>query len=228
MHVLKEYRLPLIRLLFLVSFLTLSLSSYSTDDLYTPNDLAQHNAQAMQEINIKDDLKTIFSSINNKSTFEDRLVELEKKYELIEEQMNIADEVNNDSLMDISSSIQFLDKEVRKLWDLSNKRNKVNISKLLVSTAELEKSIINISKTLASHDKKIDSATSYFSTIQDSGNKIDNIQLTLKTIETQLMLLDDSVQALNNYKKQLNQTVLEIQTEISAMQQLEQIEESAN
>jgi len=145
-------------------------------------------------------------------TNEDRLA-------IIEEQMNIADEVNNDSLTDISSSIQFLDKEVRKLWDLSNKRNKVNISKLLVSTAELEKSIINISKTLASHDKKIDSATSYFSTIQDSGNKIDNIQLTLKTIETQLMLLDDSVQALNNYKKQLNQTVLEIQTEISAMQQ---------
>jgi hypothetical protein len=33
------------------------------------------------------------------------------------------------------------------------------------------------------------------------------------------MILDDSVQALNNYKKQLNQSILEIQTEISIMNQ---------
>ena len=45
----------------------------------------------------------------------------EDRLAIIEEQMNIADEVNNDSLTDISSSIQFLDKEIRKLWDLSNK-----------------------------------------------------------------------------------------------------------
>jgi cytochrome oxidase assembly protein ShyY1 len=51
-----------------------------------------------------------------------------QRLSVIEEQINIADEVNNDSLTDISASIQFLDKEVRKLWDLSNKRNKVNIT----------------------------------------------------------------------------------------------------
>ena len=32
------------------------------------------------------------------------------------------------------------------------------------------------------------------------------------------MLLDDSVQALNSYKNQLNQAILEIQTEISNLQ----------
>ena len=59
-------------------------------------------------------------------------------------------------------------------------------------------------------------------------SNINDIQLTLKTIETQLILIDDSVQALNNYKKQLNQSILEIQTEISAMRQLEKIEEALN
>ncbi|GIS24932.1 MAG: hypothetical protein CM15mP126_1750 [Gammaproteobacteria bacterium] len=48
---------------------------------------------------------------------------------LIEDQLSIVDETNNDSLTDISSSIQFLDKEIRKLWDLSNKRNKENFPK---------------------------------------------------------------------------------------------------
>ena len=36
------------------------------------------------------------------------------------------------------------------------------------------------------------------------------------------------ITALNNYKKQLNQSILEIQTEISALQQLEKIEEPLN
>ena len=154
-------------------------------------------------------------------TNEDRLA-------IIEEQMNIADEINNDSMTDISSSIQFLDKEVRKLWDLSNKRNKVNISKLLVSTAELEASIIKINESLDKYKIDLLSNTKKINEFQPSLSSIDDIKLTLKTIETQLILVDDSVQALNNYKKQLNQSILEIQTEISALQQLEQIEELPN
>ena len=142
-------------------------------------------------------------------TNEDRLA-------IIEEQMNIADEVNNDSLTDISSSIQFLDKEVRKLWDLSNKRNKVNISKLLASTAEIESSITQINEALDKYKNDLSSNTKKINELKPSLSNIDDIQLTLKTIETQLILIDDSVQALNNYKKQLNQSILEIQTEISA------------
>jgi hypothetical protein len=64
--------------------------------------------------------------------------------------------------------------------------------------------------------------------LEPSLSNINDIQLTLKTIETQLILVDDSVQALNNYKKQLNQSILEIQTEISALQQQEQLEELLN
>ncbi len=154
-------------------------------------------------------------------TNEDRLA-------IIEEQMNIADEVNNDSLTDISSSIQFLDKEVRKLWDLSNKRNKVNISKLLASTAEIEASITQINESLDKYKTDLSSNTKKINKLEPSLSNINDIQLTLKTIETQLILVDDSVQALNNYKKQLNQSILEIQTEISALQQQDQLEEPLN
>ena len=152
----------------------------------------------------------------------------ENRLAIIEEQMNIADEVNNDSLTDISSSIQFLDKEVRKLWDLSNKRNKVNISKLLASTAEIEASITQINESLDKYKTDLSSNTKKINKLEPSLVDINDIQLTLKTIETQLILVDDSVQALNNYKKQLNQSILEIQTEISALQQLEKIEEPLN
>ena len=153
-------------------------------------------------------------------TNEDRLA-------IIEEQMNLADEINNDSLTDISSSIQFLDKEVRKLWDLSNKRNKVNISKLLSSTAEIERSITKINESLDEYKIDLSSNTKKINEIKPSVAEIKDIQINLKSIETQLILIDDSVQALNNYKKQLNQSILEIQTELSALKQSE-FEESIN
>ena len=154
-------------------------------------------------------------------TNEDRLA-------IIEEQMNIADEVNNDSLTDISTSIQFLDKEVRKLWDLSNKRNKVNITKLLASTEKLEASITNINKSMKSYQKDLSKNIKNINNLQSSVKKIDDIQLALKSIETQLMLVDDSVKALNNYKKQLNQSIIEIQTELTIMQEPEDLQQSSN
>ena len=143
----------------------------------------------------------------------------EDRLAIIEEQMNIADEVNNDSLTDISSSIQFLDKEIRKLWDLSNKRNKVNISKLAASNSDLEKSIIEINQLLSEYKTSIDANSLYIAEADSLIFKIENIESKLKSLETQFMILDDSVQALNNYKKQLNQSILEIQTEISIINQ---------
>ena len=80
-----------------------------------------------------------FESESNKSS----LTLVDERLSLIEEQINIVDETNNDSMTDITSSIQFLDKEVRKLWDLSNKRNKVNIQKLTEQSVKIEKQWIN-------------------------------------------------------------------------------------
>ena len=152
----------------------------------------------------------------------------EDRLAIIEEQMNIADEVNNDSLTDISSSIQFLDKEIRKLWDLSNKRNKVNISKLTVSNNDLKKSIKEINQLLSDYKTSIDANTLFVADAESLISKIENIEIKLKSVETQFMILDDSIQALNNYKKQLNQSILEIQTEISIMNQETEIKDTLN
>ena len=153
------------------------------------------------------------------SSSESKIKSAENRLAIIEEQMNIADEINNDSLTDISSSIQFLDKEIRKLWDLSNKRNKVNISKLTDSNNDLKESIKDINQLLLDYKKNIESNTRFISEVEPTIVKFEDIERKLKLLETQLMIIDDSVQALNNYKKQLNQSILEIQTEISILNQ---------
>ena len=150
---------------------------------------------------------------------------------LIEDQLSIVDETNNDSLTDISSSIQFLDKEIRKLWDLSNKRNKVNIQNLTSQTAEIESLLIRIEEDIKRNQVKLASIEQSLNTniaktrdLELSADELAAYKLNLSNIDTQLILLEDSVQALNNYKNQLNQVILEIQTEITIIQNSQSIE----
>jgi prefoldin subunit 5 len=150
---------------------------------------------------------------------------VDERLSLIEEQINIVDETNNDSMTDITSSIQFLDKEVRKLWDLSNKRNKVNIQKLTEQAAKIEKlldeiqiNIKNNQDNIYSLKNNIDLNISKLDSLQLNASDLNILKTNINSLDTQLILLDDSVQALNNYKNQLNQVILEIQTDISIMQ----------
>ena len=150
---------------------------------------------------------------------------------LIEDQLSIVDETNNDSLTDISSSIQFLDKEIRKLWDLSNKRNKVNIQNLTSQTAEIESLLIRIEEDIKRNQVKLASIEQSLNTniaktrdLELSADELATYKLNLSNIDTQLILLEDSVQALNNYKNQLNQVILEIQTEITIIQNSQAIQ----
>ena len=168
-----------------------------------------------------------FESESNKAS--EQLIN--ERLMLIEDQLSIVDETNNDSLTDISSSIQFLDKEIRKLWDLSNKRNKVNIQNLTSQTAEIQSLLSRIEKDIKSNQNKL---TSIEQSLKTNIEKIRDLELTedelaayklnLSNIDTQLILLEDSVQALNNYKNQLNQAILEIQTEITIINNSQNIE----
>ncbi len=70
--------------------------------------------------------------VNQISTSSQELVNsYEDRIALLEEQLSIVDSVNADSMTGVASQLQFLDKEIRKLWDLSNKRNKVKIEETI-------------------------------------------------------------------------------------------------
>ena len=168
-----------------------------------------------------------FESESNKAN-EQMIIE---RLLLIEDQLSIVDETNNDSITDISSSIQFLDKEIRKLWDLSNKRNKVNIQNLTKQTADIENLLFIVENDIKTNQEKLKIIEKNLNTnitkvidLELTADELEAYKLNLNNIDTQLILLEDSVQALNNYKNQLNQVILEIQTEITIIQQSQDIE----
>ena len=172
-----------------------------------------------------------FETENDKSL----LNTIDERLNLIEEQINIVDETNNDTITDISSSIQFLDKEVRKLWDLSNKRNKVNIQKLSDQAIKIEEILQKLQTDVDSNQTNLlkmrNSIETNMKNIENLGlseEDLNSIRMNISSIDTQLMLLDDTVQALNNYKNQLNQTILEIQTQISSSEDLNPVQENEN
>ena len=172
-----------------------------------------------------------FETENDKSL----LNTIDERLNLIEEQINIVDETNNDTITDISSSIQFLDKEVRKLWDLSNKRNKVNIQKLSDQAIKIEEILQKLQTDVDSNQTNLlkmrNSIETNMQNIENLGlseEDLNSIRMNVSSIDTQLMLLDDTVQALNNYKNQLNQTILEIQTQISSSEDLNSTQVNEN
>ena len=164
--------------------------------------------------------QTFESESNNTS-----MTLVDERLSLIEEQINVVDETNNDSMTDITSSIQFLDKEIRKLWDLSNKRNKVNIQNLTKQMQVVENLISDLQSNLDKNEKDVNQIKkninlnlAKLNDLELTEEDIESIQLSIKNVDMQLILLEDSVQALNSYKNQLNQVILEIQTDISIIQ----------
>ena len=125
---------------------------------------------------------------------------LDDRLSKIENQLLMLDEVNSDSLIEVGAELQFLDKEIRKLWDLSNKRNKVNIEKLTKSLNELIQ--INNNTQLIENQP----------VLSGTGSQSES---DIRSLKRQILFIEESVQALEAYRTQNNQILLEIQNSIN-------------
>jgi hypothetical protein len=145
----------------------------------------------------------------------------EERISLLEEQLSIVDSVNADSMTGVSAQLQFLDKEIRKLWDLSNKRNKVDIQKTIKEVDKLNTSINTLAKNLK-ESKNLSDKNRVI--LGDNISKLDKLTLlvmsladeqkAIKSLQTEILIMDESLQALNNYRKQNNANIIELQNEI--------------
>jgi hypothetical protein len=144
---------------------------------------------------------------------------LDDRLSKIEDQLLMLDEVNSDSLIEVGAEIQFLDKEIRKLWDLSNKRNKVNIEKLTKSLNELiqkyNKTDKEIDDAIASINTELNDLTQSIENQPDLSGTVSQSEAEIKSLKRQILFIEESVQALEAYRTQNNQILLEIQNSIN-------------
>ncbi len=144
---------------------------------------------------------------------------LDDRLSKIEDQLLMLDEVNSDSLIEVGAELQFLDKEVRKLWDLSNKRNKVNIEKLTKSLNELiqkyNKTDKEIDDAIASINTELNNLTQSIENQPDLSGTVSKSETEIRSLKRQILFIEESVQALEAYRTQNNQILLEIQNSIN-------------
>ena len=144
---------------------------------------------------------------------------LDDRLSKIEDQLLMLDEVNSDSLIEVGAELQFLDKEIRKLWDLSNKRNKVNIEKLTKSLNELiqkyNKTDKEIDDALASINTELNNLTQSIENQPDLSGTVSQSEAEIRSLKRQILFIEESVQALEAYRTQNNQILLEIQNSIN-------------
>ena len=144
---------------------------------------------------------------------------LDDRLSKIENQLLMLDEVNSDSLIEVGAELQFLDKEVRKLWDLSNKRNKVNIEKLTKSLNELiqkyNKTDKEIDDAIAIINTELNNITQLIENQPDLSGTVSQSEIEIRSLKRQILFIEESVQALEAYRAQNNQILLEIQNSIN-------------
>ena len=153
---------------------------------------------------------------------------VESRLSILEEQLQLADSTSTEFLSDINTQLQFLDKEIRKLWDLSNKRNKVNISKLTLDINKQSNLLKSIAATQTNDQKNIQDIVSQLERLGQAAKNLSQLseknsvtESKLIELNKSLLLLEETVQAFDTYRKQNNELMQELQLEISSIKSLQ-------
>ena len=149
---------------------------------------------------------------------------VESRLSILEEQLQLADSTSTEFLSDINSQLQFLDKEIRKLWDLSNKRNKVDISNLTIELTKYSSALKEVAVTQTNDQKNINSIKNQSQRLTNSLEELsklseDNLSTLNKVDELNknLLMLEETLQAFDAYRMQNNEMLQEMQLEISSI-----------
>ena len=151
--------------------------------------------------------------------------EVESRLSILEEQLQLADSTSTEFLSDINSQLQFLDKEIRKLWDLSNKRNKVNIAKLTQDVIKHSTALKEIAMTQTNDQININAIKNESQKLrllidELSAASKENLTAQNKIVELNksVLLLEENLQAFDSYRRQNNEMLQEMQLKISSLE----------
>ena len=147
-----------------------------------------------------------------------------QRISFLEEEISSIKAVNKESIDSLEEQTKFIDKEIRKLWDLSNKRNRKNIDSLTIQLTEAK---ISFEKLFKSNNSILAKQRARALEIA----KLEKVQADLKIKLTNLNALSESsdiseklksqeeaIAAFDAYRKQVNRALLELEEKLDKLQ----------
>ena len=149
--------------------------------------------------------------------FVERISVLEESLAQKDQQINILSE-------EVEADLKFVNKEIRKLWDLSNKRNRKNISENLNSIESLNEKIESIDKkdeVLSAQQRALTLELARIKNIQDNINiQLDDFDDSApnETSSDKLVDIQESIDSFNAYRVQVNQSLLNLREQLNDLE----------
>ena len=147
---------------------------------------------------------------NNLNQINSRLIDIEESFQ---SQSNFAEERVGSILQDI----KLLNSEVRKLWDLSNKRNKKNIALLENQVNEITEVTNSNLKDFELITGKLEKLNESMFELQGRIAKLSSLELNAAGIyDEKFNNLNEAINAIDAYRLQINQRLLEIDRQLNS------------
>ena len=146
---------------------------------------------------------------NNLNQINSRLIDIEESFQ---SQSNFAEERVGSILQDI----KLLNSEVRKLWDLSNKRNKKNIALLENQVNEITEVTNSNLKDFELITGKLEKLNESMFELQGRIAKLSSLELNAGIYDLKFNNLKEAINAIDAYRLQINQRLLEIDRQLNS------------
>ena len=147
-----------------------------------------------------------------------------QRISFLEEEISSMKAVNEESIDSLEEQTKFIDKEIKKLWDLSNKRNRKNIDSLTIQLTEVKASFEKLFKSnnsiLAKQRARALEIAKLEKVQADLKIKLTNLNALSESsdISEKLKSQEEAIAAFDAYRKQVNRTLLELEERFDELQ----------
>ena len=150
------------------------------------------------------------------SSQQDNLIKINNRLISLEENIQLSSDSSEESIETLLADLKIVNREIRKLWDLSNKRNKKDISILTEQNKVISDEIFEVQNSSASNTESLAEIDASLKNIKARLAKLSSFELNSNTFAERLAELEEAIEAVDAYRKQTNQTIADLQDQLSS------------
>ena len=147
-----------------------------------------------------------------------------ERISMLEENISIQSSKVDDLIETNSQDLKFINKEIRKLWDLSNKKNRKSIAQNLNSIESIEETLGALDKeykTLSAKQRSLNLELAKLEKMQEKLSESLDIQSPFpegEDLEDRLADLEEATKSMDLYRTQVNKSILSLKEKLNDLE----------